>query len=288
MGAYKRGDIRKICDIVQPDISVITGINEQHIALFKTIEDTLRAKYEIVEYAKPEAMIILNGDNDLCLRIAGKSLKKELFYSINKELDVWASDIKAHEDFLDFNVHYKGESKRFSVKILGEHNVSNILAATCVAISLGMPLSQIAQSLEESKVSLGRLSQKRSKFGYLVIDDSYNSNPAGFIAALRYLKSLKLQKKILVTSGIIELGEKINEVYKSLSKTVIDSVNVLVTTDKKLVQFVQETNKTFPVIYDTGIEKQLYFLKNNVTKKDVVLFEGANARLLQEILNSKS
>lgn len=288
MGAYKRGEIKEICDIVRPDIAVLTGISDQHLALFANIENTLRAKYEIVEYAKPDASIVLNGDNDLVLRIAGKSTKKEVLYSTSKQLDLWASDIKSTEDHIEFSVHYKGETKRFEARILGEHNVSNILAATAVALQLGMSLDEIADVLEEGSrgKKIGRLSVKRSKFGYKVVDDSYNSNPDGFSAALDFLDKLKADKKILVTIGVLELGARKREVYKTLSKKIIESCEVLITTDERLAKSVQKEEKNFKVVFDRGIKKQLKYLKEKVGGNDVVLFEGPNLRLIEEVVKT--
>jgi len=288
MGAYKKGEIKAICDIVQPDIAVLTAISEQHLALFGTIENTLKAKYEIVEYSKPDAVIILNGDNDLVLRVAGKSGKKEILYSTKRELGVWASDIKSKEDRVAFNVHYKSNVRRFYVKILGEHNVSNILAAAAVALQLGMRLDEIADALQEGSEGkhIGRLTIEKSKYGFKVIDDSYNSNADGFLASLDYLDKVKAGSKILVTIGIIELGEKRKKIYENLSKKIVEVCDTLITTDSQLVQLVKKYDKNFKIIFDKGIDKQLKFLKNNVKKNDVVLFEGPNLRLIQEIVGN--
>lgn len=286
MGAYKRGEIKAICEIARPDIVVITGISEQHIALFGSLENTLKAKYEIVEYSKPDAVAVLNGDNDLVLRIAGKSEKKELLYSTKSQLDLWAGDIKSKGDKLEFNVHHKGKVQRFEVKILGEHNVSNILAAAGVALALGMDLGEIAQVLKENSLSckVGRMVMRRSRFGYRVIDDGYNSNPDGFAAALDFLGKTRAYRKILVTIGILELGEKRRQVYEKLSKKIVKTCDVLVTTDHKLANIVKKEEKDFKVVFDKGIDRQLRFLKEQVGGEDVVLFEGPNLRLMQEIV----
>lgn len=286
MGAYKRGEIKAICDIASPDIAIITAVSNQHLALFGSIENILKTKYEIVENSKKDALIVLNGDDDIVLRIAGKSGKSELLYSTKKEVDLWASDIKSKEDNVEFNMHYKGASKRVEVRMLGEHNVSNVLAASAVALSLGMTLSEVAGAIKEGskRKQIGRISVKRSRFGYRVIDDSYNSNANGFLAGLEYLDRLKGNKKILVTIGIIELGEKQDETYKELASKIAEVCETLVTTDEKLRYYVKQRSKKVNIVFDTGIEKQLHFLKNEVGGNDVVLFEGPNLRLFEEIV----
>jgi len=287
MGAYKKGEIKAICNIVKPDIAIITAISEQHIALFKRLENILKTKYEIIENAKDNASVVLNGDNDLVLRLAGKSNRKEMFYSTRKELDVWASDIKSKEERIEFNVHHKGKTSRFEVKILGEHNVSNILAATSAALKLGMDLDEIAKALKEGSCTkhIGRLTLKESRFGYKVIDDSYNSNPNGFEASLNYLSNVKARKKILVTIGLIELSNRKEEIYERLAEEIIKVCDVLLTSDELLYKKVKGINANFQVVFDRGVNKQLKYLRNSVSKSDTVLFEGPNLRLIQEIVN---
>jgi UDP-N-acetylmuramoyl-tripeptide--D-alanyl-D-alanine ligase len=286
MGAYKRGEIKAICDITPPDIAVLTAISDQHLALFGTIENTLKAKYEIVENSKKDTVIVLNGDDDMVLRVAGKSPKKEVVYSIKKELDVWASDIRSKNDRLVFNVHAKGKTKRFEVRILGEYNVSNVLAATAVALQLGMKLEEIAKALKEGsqKKQIGRLSIKRSKFGYRVIDDSYNSNFNGFLASLDLLDKGNSDRRILVTIGILELGSDREKAYKQLAEKIVEVCDTLLTSDEELVKSVKRVNKDFEIVFDKGVDKQLNYLRNKVGKNDVVLFEGPNLRLTQEVL----
>jgi UDP-N-acetylmuramoyl-tripeptide--D-alanyl-D-alanine ligase len=266
MGAYKKGEIKAICEITPPDISIITGINEQHLSLFGTIQNTLQAKYEIVEYAKKDSVVILNGDCEALIPLA--------------------SDIKSKRDSMVFNVHYRGKIQRFEVYILGEHNVSNILAAVCAASEVGMSLLEISKMLKKKtkRTKIGRLVVKKSRYGYYVIDDSYNSNPDGFDAALDFFASQKGDKKVLVTIGIIELGEAVEAIYQRLAQKIVKTCNILVTTDEKLRYAVKQVKGDFPVIFDKGVKKQLDFLKNRVKKDDIVLFEGPNMRLIGEVM----
>ncbi len=286
MGAYRKGEIKEICEIVKPDVAVITSISNQHLALFGSVENILRTKYEIVENSQKGAVIVLNADSDMILRIAGRSGKKEVLYSTGKSVDLWASDIKSKDEKLVFNLHYGQIVKRIEARMIGEYNVGNILAAIAVSLQFGMNLNEIAEAIKEGtkRKKIGRISFKRSKYGYLVIDDSYNSNFHGFQAALKVLDNVKGGKKVLVTIGIIELGEKVYEAYLKLSKIIVKVCDVLITTDKKLVDIVQEQEGNISIFYNEDITKFLPFLKNKLKGNDIVLFEGPNRRLIDEIV----
>ena len=95
---------------------------------------------------------------------------------------------------------------------------------------------------------------------------------------------MKGNKKVLVTIGIMELGEKQDEVYGNLSKKIAKICDTLVTTDEKLRDYVKKIGKNVEIIFDTGVEKQIRFLKNKVGMNDVVLFEGPNQRLIEEVV----
>lgn len=286
MGAYKKGEIAEICRIVKPDVATVTAIGQQHLALFGSIVNTLKAKYEIIKNSKKDAVVVLNADSDMITRIAGKSRRKEVFYSTEKEVDVWASDIKSSNDGLEFNVHYKDEVKRIEAGVVGQHNVSNILAATAISLQFDISLNEIAHILKSktSDSEIGRLSLKQSKFGYKIIDDSYNSNPKGFQAALDLLDSQKAERKILVTIGLIELGDSMEEVYKRLSKKVCSVCDVVVTTDSRMAKIVQKKCRKVQVMFYNNVKEQLDFLKREIGEKDIVLFEGPNKKLLNEVL----
>lgn len=123
-----------------------------------------------------------------------------------------------------------------------------------------------------------------SKLGFKVIDDSYNSNTEGFKAALFELTKIKGGKKIVVSPGILELGEEKDNTYSKLAVEIGKSADVLLTGDRKLAESIRRAKEDFFVILDNGTKKQLDFLKNSVKKGDIVLFEGPNAALMREIL----
>lgn len=281
MGAYRGGEIRKICEITPPDIAVVTGINEQHMTLFKDIQGTIRSKFEIIEYAKDNAIVVINADNEYSLKMSEMTQKETVLYSSHQEVTVWASNITSKTDTISLTIHYGKDEKEMSINMIGAHNVSNILAAVSVSLKLGMSLEEIAQRFLQVK-NLGKLSIKKGPHKSQIIDDSYNSNPDGFSAALDVLMEQNAQTRILVSSGILELGDKKDEVYARLGKEMNERVNVLITSDADLASVV---SKDVKVHYLPTVAKQYKVLESYLNEKTVVLLEGANLKLAEKLIN---
>ena len=73
MGAYKRGDIRQLCNLASPSIGILTAVGPQHLERFKSIENTTRAKYELIESLPPDGLAVINVDNEICAKLADKT-----------------------------------------------------------------------------------------------------------------------------------------------------------------------------------------------------------------------
>ncbi|NOQ68165.1 hypothetical protein GQ568_01870 [Patescibacteria group bacterium] len=206
MGAYKIGEIKKMCEIVNPEIGILTGINEQHIDLFGSIKNTIKAKFELIESLPEDGLAIINsGIRNQELGIRVKNIK---YFSLD---DV--SNIKVHQDCIEFD--YKNQ--KFKINILGKHYIENILSAIITAEYLGMNLGEIKNAIEKIKSSKFMMRRLDGPNKSIFIDDSYSANPDGVMAALDYLdEAYKNYKKIIVFPGIIELGRESNEVHKKL------------------------------------------------------------------------
>lgn len=224
MGAKKSGDIKEICDLVSPKIGILTSIGEQHLDTFKTLETVSRTKYELIQSLPEDGLAFMNLDDEnirnLPNLVKPPRAKKVFYYGINSEgLHYWAEDIKLTAKGTVFTVcKYDGSRAEFQTKLLGAHNIYNILAATGVGSELGMDLETIGRGVRKIKPVPHRLELKKTPENITIIDDSFNSNPVGSKMALEVLGQMEGTKKILVTPGMIELGEKEYEYNKQFGK----------------------------------------------------------------------
>jgi len=210
MGAKQRGDIREICDLVHPSIGIITAVGAQHLESFKTLENVQAAKFELSDALPPDGTVILNDDFEM---IAGRpvdNVRRVLRYSVKAASAGYrASDINYEGAMSKFSVYEPdGTLTPLETRLMGECNISNILAAYIAARTLSMEPKDIRYAVSQLSQVEHRLSVKRTSGGVTIIDDAFNSNPHGSKMALDVLASFSGGKRIAITPGMIELGPR--------------------------------------------------------------------------------
>jgi len=159
MGAYGKGGIKLLADIVKPKIGIVTGVNQQHLALFRSMENLISAEggIELAQALPSDGTIVLNQDNEIIRsKIKGQITKLQVrnqrYYSTKTQADIWAENTRVEKEYVSFRVLTKeGESADFRINVLGGHNVSNLLAAILVAKELGMSLKEISKACEKDQ-----------------------------------------------------------------------------------------------------------------------------------------
>ena len=200
MGATKIGDIKEICDIVNPKFGVITSIGPQHLESFKTIDNIIKTKFELYDSVnKNGGITFLNYDNEY---ISKQNRINTLTYGINNEkLNYNAYNLKSSSQGLSFSIN----NVNFKTKLIGRHNIVNITGAIAVANYLDISLNRLVSCVREIKSVEHRL-ELIPRGNFNIIDDSYNSNPVSSKSAIDTLSEFQ-GIKIIVTPGLIELGD---------------------------------------------------------------------------------
>lgn len=240
MGATHVGDIKEICDIVHPTLGIITAVGPQHLESFKSIDNILSTKFELAdEVEKNNGVMFLNYNNDL---IANKEFSgKKFTYGINDDkLDCNASNIKVNETGLTFTINTdinEKDENNFQTNLLGEHNVVNLAGAIACSNYLGIPLKKLVPRVREIKSVKHRL--ELVNHGRInIIDDAYNSNPVSSKYAINALSKFDEGLRILVTPGLIELGEeqeKFNYEFGKFASDKVDYIFIVGNTNSKAI-----------------------------------------------------
>ena len=216
MGAKKKGDIKEICDIASPEFALITSVGPQHLDTFGSIETVAATKFELADAISNKANIYANGDNEI-IREKTKNTDIKL-YGTDPSLSYRAENIKGGRNGATFDLVLENEKISVSTKLLGRHNVLNIVGASALAFKMGVSLKDISFAISRLAPVEHRLEMKTSVSGSLLIDDAYNANPEGSLEAVKVLGSFEGMKKIIITPGLVELGEKEYEFNKALGR----------------------------------------------------------------------
>ena len=295
MGAYKRGDIRELCNLASPEIGILTAVGPQHLERFKSIENIAKGKYELIASLPSDGLAVFNCDNEICADLADKREQEgspvrryatEPFPvpSVSDKVNLTATNIRHTTEGLAFTAHTGVDTSdiadaEIQTQLLGQHNVSNILAAIAVAIECGMTLEDIREAIINVEPVPHRLQLTSGAGNVTIIDDSFNSNPVGAKAALEVLTEIGAGKKVLVTPGMVELGEREYEENRRLGEQAADVCDLVILVGPTRTRPILDGLKAaeYPsqqIIVALNLEEVKQHLATQVQAGDVVLFEN--------------
>ncbi len=210
MGAKQPGDIAELCDLVGPRYGLITALGEAHLESFGSFENIAKTKFELIHALPADGIAVLNFDDEAIRARAGEAPCRVVSYGLHGEdLDFWAENIRCGERGMTFVLHSKeGAAEEMHTRLLGEHNVLNIVGAAAMARQFGLTYKQLKRAVAALAPVEHRLELKTTANGLHIIDDAFNSNPAGAAAAMDVLRQIEGGRKFLITPGMVELGEK--------------------------------------------------------------------------------
>ena len=238
MGAREVGDIKEICDLVHPDYGIITSIGPQHLQSFHTIENIIGTKFELADAVPSDGKVFLNYDNEYIR--AHKTDKNVVSYGTAGDgLTFKAYDIIVSPQGSEFRMKDEnGDEYEFHTRLVGNHNVQNIAGAIAVAHTLGIPMEKLRYPVKQLESVEHRL-QLKKQGEWIVLDDAYNSNKNGFEAALDTLAMFK-ELRILMTPGMVELGEKQYDENKEVGIYAADKCDYAVLVGKEQTKPIQD------------------------------------------------
>ncbi|MBQ2099612.1 MAG: UDP-N-acetylmuramoyl-tripeptide--D-alanyl-D-alanine ligase [Lachnospiraceae bacterium] len=247
MGARHVGDIKEDTDIVHPHHGVITSVGPQHLETFHSMENIMNTKFELADCLPEGGKLFLNGDNEYIQKKAVEYKNKIFYYSEKQGEGYQAKDVTVSQLGTEFTVTApNGEEERFQMKLIGAHNVINVVGAIAVAHQFGV-------SLKELKIPVRRIQpvehrmKMREQGNVTIIDDAYNSNPVGSKAAVETLAMFD-GIRILVTPGMVELGDKEDEYNYKFGTYAADCCDYILIVGKKNRESIHSgvLSKNFP------------------------------------------
>ena len=280
MGARYAGDIRELCEIARPHVVVVTSVGFAHLESMGSVEAIEREKGSLVSCAADGAVTVLNGDDPRVFRMRERARGPVWTTSTAGEnATITAREVRYDAMGASFVVQDEtGQAMTFRTRLLGDHNVGNVLLGVAVGRAMGLRLRQIARAVEELKPVEHRLELKRE--GHLtIIDDAFNSNPVGARSAVEVLGQFNSGKRIIITPGMIELGTRQEEENRLLGRHIAKHADLAILVGSEQTRPIQEGLKesAYPdenVRVVSSLFEARDILRQVARPGDVVLFEN--------------
>jgi UDP-N-acetylmuramoyl-tripeptide--D-alanyl-D-alanine ligase len=293
MGMSAKGEIRKLASIAEPNEGVVTNVNPVHLEFFKSVDEIAEAKAELLEGLHDPKTAYLNNDDSRVRSMARKFNGKIVTYGVKSVASFKVQQIQdLGLDGTAFTVHHGRRDLNFVLPLLGQHNVTNALAAIAVGVTHEVPWEQIREAVGEMKPEKMRGQVIKFREGFSVIDDSYNSNPRALSEMIRFVGKLQgYQRKIVVAGEMLELGHEGPELHRGCGREAARAGLELLVGVQGLAQEILEG------ALEAGMDRsRLKFVPDAVQagdllaralkKGDVVLLKGSRGVKLEQALNT--
>jgi len=288
MGAYIPGEIERMCDLTHPRISIVVEVGPQHLERFGSLDNTARAKYEIIKALPPDGVGVFNWDNPYVREMFERGYPATRL-AVSRELSpdampaggprFVASEITESLNGLRFIVTdvETGASELFETSLLGLHNVTNVLLATAVAVHEGMTLREVARRARGLQPAESRLVRETTAAGITIINDAYSANPAGVVSALRVLGMHAAGKRLLITPGMVELGAMMDAENRKLGETAARYATDVILVGAKQTEAIKQglMSAEFPperLRVVSTLAEAVQWYQNHLRAGDTVLF----------------
>ena len=293
MGMSAKGEIRKLASIAEPNEGVVTNVNPVHLEFFKSVDEIAEAKAELIEGLHDPKVAYLNNDDSRVRAMARKSDGKIVTYGVKSVASFKVQQVQdLGLDGTAFTVHHGRRDLNFVLPLLGQHNVTNALAAVAVGATHEVPWEQIREALGEMKPEKMRGQVIKFREGFAVIDDTYNSNPRALSEMIRFLGRLQgWQRKIVVAGEMLELGPEGVELHRGCGREAARAgLELMIGVQglgKEILEGALEAGmdrsrlKFVPDAVQAG-----ELLARTVRKGDVVLLKGSRGVKLEQAINT--
>jgi UDP-N-acetylmuramoyl-tripeptide--D-alanyl-D-alanine ligase len=273
MGTYGRGEIAELCEWCPPSIAVITAIGPVHLERFGTEDEILRAKSEITAGA---ATVVLNIDDDRLARLAEDLAgRRDSPFVVRCSTVDRSADVCVFQESGVYQVLAGGSSIGEEIVLPEGAQPMNVACAVGVASRLGVPAADQLARLADLPTVPHRLAVATAPSGVVVIDDTYNSNPAGARAALGVLRSEARQgRRVVVTPGMVELGKRQAEENRVFGNAALEvATDLIVVGQTNRSALVAEAGQRRPITVRTR-EDAVCWVRENLVSGDAVLYEN--------------
>jgi UDP-N-acetylmuramoyl-tripeptide--D-alanyl-D-alanine ligase len=288
LGTNHPGEIERLSRMVQPHLSLITNVNPSHLEGLSDLDGVRREKLRLFEMTLPGGTVFINMDDPSLASYTVRGDQRAVTFAIGNKADC-TLQVLAEKGLAGFDmaIHFPDGRIETTTRLLGRHNLYNVLAAAVLAHAMGVPAQRIREGLATFDAYKGRFRPINSPEGYIVIDDAYNANPASMEFALNTLSALPCKgRRIAALGGMKELGEKTEGYHGELGR-------YLRAGNLSLILFLGEEMEAVAKGMNNGRAKHfadkrslIEFLSGQLHRNDIVLVKGSRALGMDEIVEA--
>lgn len=288
MGINHFGEMHRLAKMARPDVCVITNIGLCHLEHLIDRDGVLRAKFEIFDFIKDDAAIVLNGDDDKLATVKEVGNIKASFFGLDPSLDAYADNIQSQSlRGTSCSLHVRGLDMDVLIPIPGDHMVYNALAGALVGTKLGLTADEIKAGIEALTPVSGR-NNLIATDNLLIIDDCYNANPISTKASLDVLATAD-NRKVAILGDMFELGENEKELHYGVgtyaAEKEIDLLVAIGELSKNTINGALDKNPNMS-IYHFETKADFFAEMNNLLQKDdAVLVKASHGMEFPEIVD---
>lgn len=290
MGTNMPGEIERLASIAEATVGVLTNIHQTHLELLGSVQRIKEEKGKLLESLDEQGIAILNADDQEVMSLTRTVRGRVITFGFGAEADVRGTQVEScGVQGMTFQLSFRGESLPVQLPILGVHNVSNALAAAAVGLGLGLNLPQIQEGLHRYSPVPRRMERLHIEQEVLILNDSYNANPASLRAAIAVLRALpKKRKHLLVVGDMLELGPETYKLHEDVGKELpTSSVDRLITVGSRAAWIAKGARATgmpdahIKVCADH--EEAFQHLSNLLEAGDTILIKGSRGMQMWKI-----
>lgn len=282
MGTSNFGEINRLASVALPDVAAITNIGVAHIEYLKTRENILKEKMCIADFFENKNSLILNCENDMLKTVENCDKFNLEKVGYDENYDVYAKNITLTSENTSFDAITNDDEKhRFTLNMIGEHNVLNALIGIQIAKDFGLTFEEMEAGLKNFNATSMRL-EFIKKDSFTIINDSYNANPDSMKAALEVLKNYSGKRKIAVLGTMGELGEYAKEAHKIIGEFARERADLLLTTSE-YNQFFKDGFGEAAMIFENK-QELMEKLEELITEGDTILVKASRSGKFEEII----
>jgi UDP-N-acetylmuramoyl-tripeptide--D-alanyl-D-alanine ligase len=276
MGARRRGDIEKLCEVATPDVGVVTGVELAHVEYLGDLDGVARAKAELIAALPASGVAVLNFDDPRVRDMASLSACPVLGYAVGSDAEVRADDVTLdHELRARFRLSSPWGRAEVRLALRGAHQVPNALAAAAVALWCGVPIEAVAASLALTHGSPWRMEVHHVPGSPMLVVDCFNAIPASTEAAARSLATLPGARKLALLGLMAELGDH----------SAAEHRRIALLAEELGIEVVGYNTELYGEAHAAGLGEAVAFLRT-LGPGDVALVKGSRVARLEDVVRA--